>query len=307
MNQLGDLLFSLPLLAGARKTCPEMKIYSLVKKDFSNLLKATGLVDEVFIKPGNSLLKNLDIINNLKEGNFQKAVLISESPQSLFLSYLAGIKERYGFSSAGFSFLLTHKVSRSGVPSMANNRKLAEVLGLSGVPQDYTGLVKIPDYELEKADQRIVNERMNPDIIVLAPGASKRRKEKFWIKERWGEVIKFINSKDITPLLIGAPGEIQDLNDIARTSGADPKIYTSGDGLLPVAALMKRAKAFIGIDSGAMHLAASLEVPVIALFAPTDPLQVGPFPLSKNTVIKKNNMSDITPQEVIASIKFLLL
>ena len=47
--------------------------------------------------------------------------------------------------------------------------------------------------------------------------------------------------------------------------------------LTQLIALTRRADLFIGGDTGPMHLAAALKVPVVAIFGPTDPARNGPF------------------------------
>ena len=59
---------------------------------------------------------------------------------------------------------------------------------------------------------------------------------------------------------------------------------------------------FIGIDSGIMHLAASLGVKCVGIFGKTDPNQIGPQPLEKHIIIKNNNIKNITSNEIINSI-----
>lgn len=54
-----------------------------------------------------------------------------------------------------------------------------------------------------------------------------------------------------------------------------------------MAGFIKKAKFFIGIDSGLMHLSASLGIKCIALYGNTDPDQIGPQPLNKHIIIKK--------------------
>lgn len=72
-------------------------------------------------------------------------------------------------------------------------------------------------------------------------------------------------------------------------------------------ALMERANCFIAHDCGVFHVAAATEVPIVALYGPTNPVLTGPYPNKpQQTLIKKSQMSDITPAEVVAAVKNLL-
>ncbi len=72
-------------------------------------------------------------------------------------------------------------------------------------------------------------------------------------------------------------------------------------------ALMQRANAFIAHDCGVFHVAAATDVPIVALYGPTNPVLTGPFPHKpQHSLIKKAQMADITPEEVVTAVQQLL-
>jgi heptosyltransferase-2 len=298
MNQLGDLMFSLPLLAAAKKAWPQTVRCSVVRADLAPLLEAGGLVDRVIVRPRGSTVKTLRFIGALREERFSIAVMFSESPETLLCSTAAGIPRRYGFKTASLGVLLTHTADRTGVPSLKNNRALGGVIGLTDIPEDYTGLVTIPQKEQQEAAQWLASKKIESfRMAVIAPGSSRRRTEKCWDALRWKELLHRLADNGIVPVLTGSPKESVTLRSLAYgVHGAE--IFSAPSGLVSLGALMARARLFVGIDSGAMHLAASLRVPVIALFGPTDPAQVAPQPPKAHRIIKRNTMSDITVEEV---------
>ena len=68
MNQLGDLLFSLPVLKAVKQKFPKIKTYSVVRKNLAQLLNSTGLVDKIFVK-GTTLSTQLELIHNIRKEN----------------------------------------------------------------------------------------------------------------------------------------------------------------------------------------------------------------------------------------------
>ena len=66
MNQLGDLLFSLPVLKAARQKYPNVKIYCVARKNLAGLLESTKLVDKIFLKVG-SLGAEIDLIAAIRK------------------------------------------------------------------------------------------------------------------------------------------------------------------------------------------------------------------------------------------------
>jgi ADP-heptose:LPS heptosyltransferase len=215
------------------------------------------------------------------------------------LGLAGGVRERIGFSTASLSFLLTARAERRGVPSIANNRELGFKAGLKDMPADYLGLVKVPKKAAEEADAWLKAMGIAAGrYIALAPGASKKRRHKYWQAEKWRELSGRIIEKGFAPLFCGAPWEKSGLERL--TAGLEGKalVFASDGGVTELAAVLRGAKLFIGVDSGAMHLAASLGVKTAGLFGGTDPLQVGPMPLERNIVVKGERMSDISVEEV---------
>ncbi len=108
-------------------------------------------------------------------------------------------------------------------------------------------------------------------IVVMAPTAGWRSKE--WPAERFGEVAA--RMEGWTTLVNAGPGSGEVVKTVVRASGGRAVAAPCGIGQL--GALLRRAGLFLGGDTGPMHLADTLGVPVVALFGPTDPARTGPY------------------------------
>jgi heptosyltransferase-1 len=112
-----------------------------------------------------------------------------------------------------------------------------------------------------------------PAFAILSPGAGWGAKQ--WPAERYGLVARELASHGVRSLINYGPGEEELAAAVESASeGAARKISCSISELI---ALTRRARLFIGGDTGPMHLAAALEVPVVAIFGPTNPARNGPF------------------------------
>ena len=301
MNQLGDFLFSLPVLEAAKREWPDKKLVSFIRPELKPLALASGFLnDTIEKKPGAPIVSE---ISRIRQEWYSKAILFSESPKSLIECFLSSIPERIGFESASLAFLLTRKAERSGVPSLKNNAGLGRAAGLKEIKKDYCGLVKIPVRENDRIEAWINEKKIDDSkIIVISPGTSKRRKEKSWQDAKWEKLIRLLTEKGNWIVLAGSPDEKPGLEYLAKKFRERVLIF-SDFGIIGLGAILLRARLFIGVDSGAMHLAAALGVPVTALFAATDPSQIGPQPLENHTVIRKNAMSEIEVEDVWGAIK----
>lgn len=303
MNQLGDLLFSLPVLKATRQKYPDIKIYCVARKNLANLLESTKLVDKIFFKVG-SLGAEIDLIAAIRKEKIDMAVMFSESPETLLLAYFSKIKNRIGFKTASLSFLLTEKVEKVGVPSLNNNIVLAKAVGLDNVQKDYLNILNTDRENSVKVSFWLEdNGMLNKDFIVVSTGASRRRQEKCLRKEVWIETLNKLAQMKKNVVVVCAQWEKESVMKILKYVSKDVKLFCPENGLVELAALISKSKLFIGIDSGTMHLAASLGIKCIALYGNTDPSQIGPRPLQNHIIIKKDSAKNIIANDILENIK----
>ncbi len=295
MNQLGDLLFSLPTLKAAKEQW-KGEITCIVKSSLAPLLTSAGLAGKIIPKEMNFI----ELVKTLHAEKFDKAVLFSESPSSVLAAYFSNIKERTGFETASLSFFLTNKAKREGVPSLFNDAELAKTADLANVSTDYTGILNIPEESMRNVQNWFKENNINSSkVIAVSTGASKKRQDKRLEDSKWIEVIDTLSEKGFSCVLSGAKWEKEDLTALSEKCRTKPKVFSADNGILESAAFLKSASLFIGTDSGAMHLAAALGTKCIGIFGNTDPLQIGPMPLEKHIIIKKDTLSRLSASDII--------
>jgi heptosyltransferase-1 len=111
------------------------------------------------------------------------------------------------------------------------------------------------------------------EFAILNPGAGWGAKR--WPAERYGEVAGKLADQGIASILNYGPGEEELVRAAEAASGGTARAMSST--ITELIALTRRARLFIGGDTGPMHLAAALRVPVVAIFGPTDPARNGPY------------------------------
>ena len=304
MNQLGDLLFSLPVIKAVRELFPDIKIYSVIRKNLADLLNETKLVDKIFIKE-KCLKSRIKLISDIRKEKIDTACMFSESPETLITAFFSKIKTRVGFKTASLNFLLTDKAEKKGVPYLTNNIALAKKLGIKDIKTDYLNIIKINSETEKKNDIWLQNNNFeNKKFVVISMGASKRRQEKCLKNEVWIETVNKLLKQNIAVIVVGAVWEKNDINKTINNCDIKPTVFCPEGGLIELAGLLKKASLFIGIDSGTMHLAAALGVKCIALYGNTDPTQIGPQPVDKHIIIKKDSAKQITADDILYKINF---
>jgi heptosyltransferase-1 len=153
------------------------------------------------------------------------------------------------------------------------------------------------------------------DFVILSPGAGWGAKR--WPAERYGQVARELAKDGLCSLVNYGPGEEELAVAVeAASEGTARQISCSVSELI---ALTRRARLLIGGDTGPMHLAAALKVPVVAIFGPTNPARNGPFGTQSIVLRSASSITDhtrhgapeqglleITVGEVIAATRKLL-
>ena len=122
----------------------------------------------------------------------------------------------------------------------------------------------------------------------MNPGAGWGAKR--WPAQRYGEVARALAKNGLTCLVNCGPGEENLFEEVnAASGGAVRPTKATITGLI---ALTRRARLFIGGDTGPIHLAAALQVPVVAIFGPTDPARNGPY--GTRSIVLRNPASPTT-------------
>ena len=287
LNQIGDLVFSLPLLKALRGNFPDASIHSVVKPHLKGLLADSPYVDSILPRE-NGLKAKGELLRIIRKNRYDLLISLARSEECLILTALSKAKVKAGFSHSPWDLCLDIKDTIEGHNSWYNNAKLLKQLKVKVSKNDYVGLLNIDKNE---------NECTLPEkFVIISPGASSRRFAKTWEQEKFAELILLLKGKyDLTPVLIGG-NDNQEYNQTIiryvkeKVFGQNIDIFDlTGGSLRSLCSVIKDARLFVGIDSGFMHMASSFDIPVVGLFGPTDPFYVGPQN-KKSIVVREEGM-----------------
>ena len=126
------------------------------------------------------------------------------------------------------------------------------------------------------------------DFVILNPGAGWGAK--MWPVERYGQVAKALAADGFSSLVNCGPGEEELVTAMVTASqGTARKISCSVSELI---ALTRRARLLIGGDTGPMHLAAAMKIPVVAILGPRNPARNGPYGTQSVVLRSASSMTD---------------
>jgi ADP-heptose:LPS heptosyltransferase len=288
LNQIGDLIFSLPLLKALKEDHPDAFIHSLVKPYLKELLVDSPFVDRV-VPRESGLTAAFKRLKNIRKNNYDLVISLSRSEECLMLTALSGAKIKAGFSYFPWDLSLNIKEPIKGHNSWYNNAKLLKRLGVTVTKMDYVGLLNV--------NKKTPGLSLPEKFVIISSGTSKRRHTKTWQKEKFAELMLMLKEKyGLSGVLVGGMDNqeynleiIRILEKKDRGKDIDLLDLTGKIGLGSLCSVIKKANLFVGIDSGVMHMASCMDIPVVGLFGPTDPFYVGPQN-KKSIVVREESM-----------------
>lgn len=272
-NWIGDALLSLPALRDLRRNFPGARIEVLARGWVAPLYEAVAEVDAVRASRG--VRADADGLR----GRFDAALLLPNSIAAALPPFLARVPQRWGYATAGRGALLT----RAGrVPAGVRGRSqvyyyramLAAVgLHVSAAPD---ASLRLPDAWREAGRALLAPAGDAAGWIGLSPGAffggAKR-----WLPERFAAVAdRAARRLGARVALVGGRDERPLAEAVAARMQARAHVLTGETTLPSLAGVLAHLRLLLTNDSGPMHLAAALGVPVVAVFGPTDWRETAP-------------------------------
>lgn len=296
LGAMGDIVHTLPAVTALRHAFPEAVIGWVIEERWAELLCTLSTPRSGPRSPRRPLVERLHTVStrnwrsalfstptwerigatlsDLRAMRYQAAVDFQGAIRSALVARCSGARVIYG-SAQPWENVASMFYSRQVIPGgnhiVEQNLSLAEAVAHRSIelPQ-----VDFPhDQGVERECERDLRQRGIGEFVILNPGAGWGAKQ--WPAERYGKVAKCLAEYGLRSLVNFGPGE-QELCSavLAASEGAAEGRPIS---LTQLIALTRRARLFIGGDTGPMHLAAALGVPVVGLFGPTNPARNGPF------------------------------
>ena len=322
-SSLGDVVHSLPFLHALRSCMPDARIDWVIARGLEGLLEGHPMINELIVidkdrwrrvsRAAETLGELRGLSDRLKAGGYDLVIDLQGLLRSGLMTKATSAPVRIGFAEAreGSRFFYTHKVTGGGnIHAVDRYLKIAAALGCP------SGKVVFPFPEPARTSAVVqeIRERLK-DYIVLVPGA--RWDTKIWPAELFGRLAAALPLRSV---VIGGNADRQRAEEIGRVSGGRA-VSLAGKTTLPeLVELIRSSRCAITNDSGPMHIAAALDIPVVALFGPTSPVKTGPYG-RRHLVLKSERacapcfkkkcddircMRDISVEMVLAGTKELL-
>ena len=277
-NWLGDAIMALPALAAVRQAFPSARIAIAALKSVAPIFQeqTAAAPDEIVVVEDRARESR-----TLSAAGFDAALLLPNSFRSAWVAREAGIPDRWGYAAGFRSLLLTRAVARPRGVIHQSEYYAALVRGLGiDVPPALPSLAVRAESALRAAALLTKSGVQPSDVIVgFAPGAAYGHAKR-WPPRRVAEVAARVSAElGAVSVLVGAEADRDAGREIESSLPAGVRVVNliGRTDLRTLAGVLARCRGFVSNDSGAMHLAAAIGVPVAAIFGPTDDRVTAPL------------------------------
>jgi heptosyltransferase II len=218
----------------------------------------------------------------LRERKFDLAVLLTNSFGSALPFQRAHIPERWGYRRDGRGPLLTRTVKPPDPQAEPRHHlyyylELLSRLGIETVAPDLR--LSVPKEERAAARADLAREGIDGSgpLAVFNPGASYGPAKR-WPAERFAALAdRLAAERKAQIVLTGAAAEAEITAAVAAAMRVRPVNLAGRTTLRRLLAVIAEADLFVTNDTGPMHMANALRVPIVAVFGPTEPKATAPF------------------------------
>jgi heptosyltransferase I len=307
LSAIGDVVHVLPALRLLRSHFPESKISWLVEDKAGDILTDYPDIDDVIVFPRKKwrgeilkIKKNLNILSDilsfykkLRKEQYDLVIDFQGNLKSGIMNLITGSANRIGFGRGyckEFSYLSTqyhaHPPGKK-IHRIAKNLSLLKELGLETRFQR-------PELPVSKTDEeyisRFINTNINPSlpIIIIHPGTSRFGAYKQWPMLYYALLADLIlETYKVNIIFSWGPDEFGIVKEIIKNMKRKAIPACETESIKQLIELIRRSSLFIGGDTGPLHIASILDIPVVGIYGPKDPEIYGPYN-DKAIVIKKD-------------------
>jgi len=283
---IGDTLMGTPALRALRESFPQSQIHLLVNSQRKDLVAGNPHVDRILEYRNNPLFRALLFFRALPI--YYDTVLVFHANEDIW-NILRLIRYGVCYNRQNYRQKERRVFPIDSLPEHSVQKRMALVEKVGGNHStDYRYEYSIPPRDVNWASQQLAKEGISPQDRIVGMQLGAADSFKCWAVESFAEVALYLKAKHRAKIYLNASaGEINLVNKFLSLFGSDGVFREPRKSLSQSAALIQRCSLFITADTGPMHMAVALGVPLVGLFCPTEVGVTGPLHHPPAMIIKK--------------------
>lgn len=279
---IGDVVVTIPVIRAVRETFPESMLAVSVREHSRELVEDVPWVDAVISvdkrkRPWYSTIAHQwGFYRRLRSYRFDLSINVRTGTRGALMSFLSGARCRVGHYSYRHTWtnrLYTHVVQPEawdGIYAGEQNLNVVAPLHLD-IP------TRVPELHLSPQRARRVAKLLgalgvpeDKPLIALHPFSSRETKN--WAPARFAELAgRIVGAYDVAVIITGSAADRLQALKIAEKCAGKVFVLAGMVSIGELACVLKRSTLLVGVDTGAIHIAAAVGTPTITLFGPSDP------------------------------------
>ncbi len=339
LSAIGDVVDVLPALRCLRSKFPESRVSWLVEDRASEVLTGHPDIDEVIVFPRKKWRREILKVNRalstlsdvfsfyrkLHGEGYDLVLDFQGNLKSGIMDLITGTENRIGFGKGfckEFNYLFTRY---KAYPQNKREHRIDKNLSLLK-QLDIETTFQIPELPTSMSDQEYIskfienNNKRSVPLIIINPCTSEYGSYKRWSTLNYARLADMILEKyDVKMIFTWGPNELEIVNEIVAHM-KQKALVSCKTTMKQLIELIRRADLYIGGDTGPLHIASTLCIPIVAIFGPKDPILYGPYnenaaiiskelpcsPCRDRTCSDPECLTTILPEEVFQAVNQLM-
>ncbi len=304
LSGLGDVIHGLPVVNALKRADPSTRITWVVEPMSAPVLEPHPAVDEVVVFEKRRGLRGvMELREKMSRMRPQVTLNFNIYFKSVFPTLFSGAPRRVGFDrdrARDLTWLFANE--RLPGPRRHTQDMFLELLAPLGVhpePLEW----RLEPTAAEREEQGAFYAGFQRPVVAVVPTSAHRAKD--WIPERWASLVDILHRDfGFDSMLLGGPSERERrvAAEIHGAAQAKP-VLAMGDGIRPLLWRIHGADLVIAPDTGPLHMARAMSVPVVGLYGHTNPWRVGPYRKYEDLWVDRYNEEGAPPDPSLAAPK----
>ena len=287
-RHIGDVLLSTALIKNLKKSFPKSQIDFVLNKETKEMIENNPNINKIFSYDRKVKNKNLfaklfyeyKFTKNIIRNRYDIVINLTEGDRGAIIALLSKASKRYGVKSKNnlLKLLKPYNKELSCDPYLHTVEKDLQFLKLLNLPINEKKIEIFFTKKDKENIENILNSNNIKNFVIVHPVS--RWMFKCWDDKKFAKVIDYIENEKRIKVIITASSDKKELSKIDKILSyckSNPINLSGKISLKELAALISKSIFYLGVDTAPMHMASALNIPVIALFGPTDPTIWGPW------------------------------
>jgi len=338
LRNLGDVLLASPVVSTLKSQVPHVEVDALVYADTADMLRDHPDLAQLHVAHRDwkrlgawqRFKRERQLLSALRQRRYDLIVNMTEHVRGIWLTRL--LRPRFSVAPDLRSYRLYRKTFTHRYPVIGGNRRHTVEINLDalrrlGIYPDKAkrGLVLAVDASAVAGAKAALSRAnlVDRSFVLIHPGS--RWFFKCWPPDRMANLCEAIVAGGMPVALVSGPDPLEKwlLNEVTRRLKQPLPAFPGTLSLKELAALIARARLFVGMDSAPMHMAAAMGTPTVALFGPSGDIEWGPWQVPHRIVASAHScrpcgrdgcgggkrsecIEVITPEQMLAAVHSLL-